>query len=256
MSSRFQFVEDHRDAFGVKRLCRILQVSRSGFYRWLAGADARTERARADADLAEQIARIHTDSDGTYGVPRVTAELREAGKRVNHKRVERVMRKFHIVGLHLRKKVRTTIPEPSATPVPDLLRRDFTASSPNTRYVGDITYLPIGGGQFLYGHRVGPAFEASGGLVDRRSHAHIPGDRRAQGRRGRPRRRRATRGDLPQRQRGSICIEGVRPGLRRARRDQIARRGGHERGQRRRGELQRDDETRDAPGTEAVERRP
>ncbi|WP_157596645.1 IS3 family transposase [Streptacidiphilus rugosus] len=150
VSSRFQFVEDHRDAYGVKRLCRMMQVSRSGFYRWLAGADARMERARADAELAERIARIHTDSDGTYGVPRVTAELRDAGDRINHKRVERVMRTFGIVGLHLRKKVRTTIPEPSATPVPDLLDRDFTAARPNTRYVGDITYLPIGGGQFLY----------------------------------------------------------------------------------------------------------
>lgn len=70
--------------------------------------------------------------------------------RVNHKRVERVMRAFGIVGVHLRKKVRTTIPEPSATPVPDLLQRDFTAPEPNTRYVGDITYLPVGDGQFLY----------------------------------------------------------------------------------------------------------
>ncbi|MFE2710379.1 IS3 family transposase [Streptomyces mirabilis] len=150
VSSRFQFVDDHRGAFGVKRLCRILAVSRSGFYRHLAGADARAGRARADAELAERIAQIHQESDGTYGVPRVTAELKDTGRRVNHKRVERVMRTFNIVGLHLRKKVRTTIPEPSATPVPDLLRRDFTATTPNTKYVGDITYLPIGGGQFLY----------------------------------------------------------------------------------------------------------
>ncbi|MGP3938377.1 IS3 family transposase [Streptomyces sp. 6N106] len=150
VSSRFQFVEDHRGAFGVKRLCRILAVPRSGFYRWLAGASARASRARADAELAEHINRIHQESDGTYGVPRVTAELKEAGKPVNHKRVERVMRKFRIVGLHLRKKVRTTIPEPSATPVPDLLQRDFAAQEPNTKYVGDITYLPIGNGQFLY----------------------------------------------------------------------------------------------------------
>ncbi|WPW26423.1 IS3 family transposase [Streptomyces atratus] len=150
VSSRFQFVDDHRGAFGVKRLCRMLHVSRSGFYRWLAGADARAARAQADAELAERIAEIHRESDGTYGVPRVTAELKDAGRRVNHKRVERVMRTFRIVGLHLRKKVRTTIPEPSATPVPDLLRRDFTAQAPNTKYVGDITYLPIGGGQFLY----------------------------------------------------------------------------------------------------------
>lgn len=150
MSSRFQFVDDHRDAFGVKRLCRMLQVSRSGFYRHLAGAEARSGRARADAELAERIVEIHQESDGTYGAPRVTAELRDVGERVNHKRVARVMRKFNIVGFHLRKKVRTTIPEPSATPVPDLLQRDFTATTPNTRYVGDITYLPVGNGQFLY----------------------------------------------------------------------------------------------------------
>lgn len=146
MSSRSQFVDDHRGAFGVKRLCQVLAISRSGFYRWLAGVDA---RARADAELAERITRIHTESDGTYGAPRVTAELRDLGERVNHKRVARVMRKFNIVGLHLRKKVGTTIPEPAATPVPDLLRSDFTAIAPNTLYVGGITYLPIGGGQFL-----------------------------------------------------------------------------------------------------------
>lgn len=143
--SRFQFVEDHRGAFGVKRLCRILKVSRTGFYRWLTGADARARRARADAELAERIAEIHRDSDGTYGAPRVTAELREAGARVNHKRVARILRGRGIIGFHLRKKVRTTIPEPSTTPVPDLLRPDFTAAKPNTRYVGDITYLPVSG---------------------------------------------------------------------------------------------------------------
>lgn len=60
------------------------------------------------------------------------------------------MRRIGLQGVHLRKKVRTTIPEPEAAPVPDLLRRDFTADEPNTKYVGDITYLPIGDGQFLY----------------------------------------------------------------------------------------------------------
>ncbi|MBT2428030.1 IS3 family transposase, partial [Streptomyces sp. ISL-112] len=128
----------------------MLKVSRSGFYRHLAGAQARADRARGDAELAERITEIHQESDGTYGAPRVTAELRDGGERVNHKRVARVMRKFHIVGFHLRKKVRTTVPEPSATPVPDLLQRDFTATTPNSRYVGDITYLPVGNGQFLY----------------------------------------------------------------------------------------------------------
>jgi transposase InsO family protein len=60
------------------------------------------------------------------------------------------MRKFGIVGVHLRKKVRTTIPEPSNTPVPDLFKRDFTAPEPNRKYMGDITYLPVGDGEFLY----------------------------------------------------------------------------------------------------------
>jgi transposase InsO family protein len=148
--SRFQFVDDHKTTFGVKRLCRVLEVSRSGFYRWVNAAAARLERARADQGLAAQIRKIHGRQDGTYGSPRVTAELHEAGRPVNHKRVERVMRVFGIVGVHLRKKVRTTIGDPSHQKFPDLLKRDFTAAGPNRRYVGDITYLPIGDGEFLY----------------------------------------------------------------------------------------------------------
>ena len=148
--SRFQFVADHRDAFGVKRLCQVLDLSRSGYYQWQAAAPARAARRRADEDLAARITRIHADSDEAYGSPRVTAELRASGVAVNHKRVERVMRERDIVGVHLRKKVRTTVPEPSATPVPDLFQRDFTAPEPNRKYMGDITYLPVGDGEFLY----------------------------------------------------------------------------------------------------------
>jgi transposase InsO family protein len=148
--SRFQFVEDHRDLFSVKRLCHVLQVSRSGYYRWRDAREARAARLAADRVLAEQIRQIHATHDGTYGSPRVMAELRDTGRKVNHKRVERVMRVFGIVGVHLRKKVRTTVPEPSHQKVPDLLKRDFTALAPNQRYVGDITYLPVGDGEFLY----------------------------------------------------------------------------------------------------------
>ncbi|UDL96886.1 IS3 family transposase [Streptomyces longhuiensis] len=148
--SRFQFVDDHRDTFGVKRLCRVVEVSRSGYYRWRSVAGARAERARSDAELTGKIREIHTEWDGTYDSPRVTTELRAEGWQVNHKRVERVMREAGIVGVRLRRKVTTTVPAPDATKVPDLLQRDFTASEPNTKYVGDITYLPIGGGQFLY----------------------------------------------------------------------------------------------------------
>lgn len=148
--SRFQFVEDHARAYGAKRLCRILGVSRSGFYRWRAAAPARAARAEADRVTTERIRAAHTASGGTYGVPRITAELRGSGQQVNHKRVARLMRSGGLAGVRLRRRVRTTVPEPSATPVPDLLERDFTAGAPNTRYVGDITYLPIAGGRFLY----------------------------------------------------------------------------------------------------------
>ncbi|MFB7596242.1 IS3 family transposase, partial [Streptomyces sp. NPDC056160] len=85
-----------------------------------------------------------------YGSPRVTAELRETGLRVNEKRIARVMRVFSITGIRLRRRVRTTVPDPAATLVPDLFQRDFTAAEPGRKYMGDITYLPLENGQFLY----------------------------------------------------------------------------------------------------------
>ena len=150
--NRFQFVADHRHAFEVKRLCEIVQVARSSFYAWLAAASGRAARAAADAALAERIRAIH-DSDTAQGVPRITAELNDGappGARVNHKRIARVMREHAIAGLRLRRRVRTTVPEPADERVPDLLGRDFTAPAPNQRYVGDITYLPISDGTNLY----------------------------------------------------------------------------------------------------------
>jgi transposase InsO family protein len=150
--SRFQFVADHRHAFEVKRLCKIVGVARSSFYAWLGAAPTRAARAAADAQLAERIRTIH-DQDRTQGAPRITAELNDGAppdRRINRKRVARVMRAHAMAGLRLRRRVRTTIPEPADQKVPDLLRRDFTAPAPNQRYVGDITYLPIADGSNLY----------------------------------------------------------------------------------------------------------
>lgn len=148
--NRFQFVDDHRDTFEVKRLCRVLELNRSSYYKWRAGAPARAGREAADAALAAEIRAAHTDSDATYGSPRITAELRENGRHINRKRVARVMRKYDIVGIRLRRRVRTTIPDPALSAVPDLFRRDFTAPEPGLKYMGDITYLPYGDGEFLY----------------------------------------------------------------------------------------------------------
>ncbi len=138
--SRFQFVADHRDTFEVKRLCEIVEVNRSSFYAWDAAAPARAERAAADEELAERIRVVH-EADKAYGAPRITAELNDGappGERVNHKRVARVMAARGIAGIRLRRRVRTTVPEPSDAKAPDLLKRDFTAEKPNQKYVGDI----------------------------------------------------------------------------------------------------------------------
>jgi transposase InsO family protein len=154
--SRFQFVADHRDTFEVKRLCEIVEVNRSSFYAWDAAAPGRAERAAADEQLAERIRLVH-NADKAYGAPRVTAELNDVApegrvnyNRVNHKRVARVMAERGIAGIRLRRRVRTTVPEPSATKAPDLVKRDFTAEQPNRKYVGDITYLPLADGSNLY----------------------------------------------------------------------------------------------------------
>jgi transposase InsO family protein len=148
--NRFQFVADHHARYGVKRLCQILKVARSSYYYWRSTAAARAARDAADVALAGEIRAVHTAHDGTYGAPRITAELRDNGVAVNHKRVARVMRRFGVQGLRLRRRVRTTVPDPAAAKAPDLIGRDFTAPAPNQRYVGDITYLPVGDRGFLY----------------------------------------------------------------------------------------------------------
>ncbi|MEW2581546.1 IS3 family transposase [Streptomyces syringium] len=143
--NRFQFVADHQRRYGVKRLCRILGIARSSFYYWRRTATGRAALRDADASLA-----VHAASDGTYGVPRVAAKLRKNGDRVNHKRVARVMKRFGLAGLWLRRQHCTMVPDPAAAKAPDLIGRDFTASKVNTKYVSDITYLPLAGGKFRY----------------------------------------------------------------------------------------------------------
>jgi transposase InsO family protein len=150
--SRFQFVADHRDTFEVKWLCAVVEIARSSFYAWLAAADTRAAKTAADEALEARIRAVHTE-DTTYGAPRITAELNDgapAEERVNHKRVARVMRTAGIAGYRRRRRVKTTQPDPAAQKVADLLSRDFTAATPNTKYVGDITYLPLATGGNLY----------------------------------------------------------------------------------------------------------
>ena len=149
--NRCQFVEDHQRRHGVKRLCDILGLAPSSFHYGRRTAPAHAARQAVEAGLAARIRKAHQESDGTYGAPRITAELREEeGPAVNHKRVARIMRTIGLEGVRLRRRHRTTLADHAASKAPDLIGRDFTAAAVNTKYDGDITYLPVSGSKPLY----------------------------------------------------------------------------------------------------------
>ncbi|GAU71444.1 putative transposase [Streptomyces sp. NBRC 110611] len=145
MRCRWDFISHNRADFGVQRICRVLEVSRSGFYRWVAGAETRAVRQASDEALVAEIREIHTGHKGTYGVRRVHAELRGFGHTVNRKRIERLMRKHGLQGLHLQRRKRTTVPDRLAPPAPDLVQRRFSARHLDEKWCGDITYVQVGG---------------------------------------------------------------------------------------------------------------
>jgi len=128
-------------------MCRVLEVSTSGYYAWRKRKSS--TRRREDASLTQQIQRIHRESRGIYGSPRIHAELQEEGTRVGRKRVARLMKQAGVVGVTRRKFVVTTRRDPKGRPAPDLVDRWFTASGPNQLWVADITYIPTRAG-FLY----------------------------------------------------------------------------------------------------------
>jgi len=118
-------------------MCRVLEVSRSGFNAWERRAPC--DRALNDAWLTREIRRIHAASRGLYGSPRIHAELAEEGVRVGRKRVERLMAKAGIEGAHMRRRrPGTTVRVPGVVPAGDLVCREFVASAPNQLWVADM----------------------------------------------------------------------------------------------------------------------
>ena len=143
----YEFVEREKATYSVLRLCRVLGVSPSGYWAWRKRGPS--ARARADAQLAGRIVTIHQASRGTYGVPRMHAELATAGTHCGRKRIARLMRQAGLVGCHRRRAFQTTQRDPTAEPAPDLVQRTFTARAPNQLWIADITYVPTWEG-FLY----------------------------------------------------------------------------------------------------------
>ena len=140
--TRYAFVEREKASYDIRMLCRLLRVSRSGYYAWAKGR-APSKRAVADEVLAEQIRTVHERSRGTYGAPRVHAELAEDGIRVGRKRVARLMRGQGLAGVSRRRwRLGCTRRDPAATPAPDLVSRQFVADRPDELWVADVTYVP------------------------------------------------------------------------------------------------------------------
>jgi transposase InsO family protein len=137
---RFEFIQQHRSVWPVTVMCRVLKVTRQGFYAWLT-REPSAQQARRD-ELAKKAERIHQDSGGIYGSPRVHEEMLQEGERLSVNTVASVMRENAIF---VRKKKaarpRTTDSNHSYPIAPNLLERDFEASRPNQKWVADITYL-------------------------------------------------------------------------------------------------------------------
>ena len=141
--SCYRFIAAEAAQHPVALSCRVLGVSRSGYYAWRGRAES--ARARADVALTARISAIHQASRETYGSPRVQAELRAAGVRCTRKRVARLMRAAGLRGCHgQRRRVRTTTPDHQAAPAPDRVERAFTPAqvgAPNRLWVADISYV-------------------------------------------------------------------------------------------------------------------
>jgi transposase InsO family protein len=145
-----RFVQDNQVDLPVKRMCELVELPRSSFYAWLNHTPS--ARELADAELLDMISDIYRRSRNTYGVPRVYGQLRRTGRRVARSRVARLMRANGLVGAHASKKWRRG--RPDAGGLPDLLRRDFRATTPNQRWVADVTEFPTGEGKlYLSGIR-------------------------------------------------------------------------------------------------------
>ena len=131
----------------VAMMCRVLGLSRSGYYAWLRREPSR--RAREDEKLRGEIRQFHKMSLGTYGAPRIHADFQGEGRQISRKRVARLMKDEGLRGVCRRKFVTTTVRDKSQRPAPDLVERDFTADGPDQLWVADITYVPTHSG-FLY----------------------------------------------------------------------------------------------------------
>jgi transposase InsO family protein len=142
------FVEQEKEHHSVKTMCRLLGVSTSGYYAWRSRKPSK--RAQENAELQQRITEIHQQSRGTYGAPRVHAELRKGqGVRCSKKRVARLMRLATLAGICRGRRYGCTRRNPAHLGYPDLVKREFKADAPDQLWVADMTQHQTGEG-WLY----------------------------------------------------------------------------------------------------------
>jgi putative transposase len=141
------FIDDHRQAYGVEPICRMLPIAPSTYY----AASRRPASARAvrDAKLKGEIARVHAEQFGVYGARKVWRQLHREGISVARCTVERLMGELGLEGVRRGKPRRTTTPDAAAARPADLVDRDFSATRPNRLWVADLTYVATWSG-FVY----------------------------------------------------------------------------------------------------------
>lgn len=138
----------HESEHDVKRMCRVLGVSRSGYYAWCSRL--KNQRAQANEKLLMRIREEYQLSHKTYGSPRIHAALRKKGVRCSRKRVARLMRLDQMVARRARRRIpHTTQRDPKALPAPNVLNQDFSSPAPDRKWVSDITYIDTAEG-WLY----------------------------------------------------------------------------------------------------------
>lgn len=140
-------MKSYQATFKAAILCKVLNISTSGYYAWLKRAPSL--RRQDDIVLGDRLEVLHRQSRSTYGRPRLRQDLRDEGFRVSDKRIARIMRERKIYGATRRKGFKTTVRNRDARPAPDLVDRNFTASAPDQLWVSDITYVPTWSG-FLF----------------------------------------------------------------------------------------------------------
>jgi putative transposase len=143
----YELVHAERANLPVARACRVLQVSRTGYYNWLHAEPS--SRSIDDATLAAEVKEVFHDHRGRYGAPRVRRALRRKGPRPSKKRVARIMRFLGLRGRTPRRFRRTTDSRHTKRIAPNLLERNFTVPAPNQALAGDITYIATSDG-WLY----------------------------------------------------------------------------------------------------------